>query len=241
MKRKVLAPLSVSKKTKTLPKKKLNRPSYKSPTVLSSFHRPTPSINGPSRLRTTFIYAENGISLNPGLAGVASTYVFNLNSLFDPNTTGAGHQPAGYDQMMAIYEEYIVYGVHYKIQLANSEAALEAVHGVTITDQITAVSDPRVYMENGQTQFQCVAGRGSDNLSQFSGYVDLAKIHGMSQTNYMEEYDYKGRQTTNPNASAYLHIWAAPMNATSDIGDQVAYVQLTYYAELSGGKLNQLS
>lgn len=36
------------------------------------------------------------------------TYVMNSNSLYDPNNTGFGHQPFGYDQLMAIYNHYTV-------------------------------------------------------------------------------------------------------------------------------------
>ena len=31
-----------------------------------------------------------------------------LNSLFDPNLSGLGHQPRGFDQLMAVYEKYTV-------------------------------------------------------------------------------------------------------------------------------------
>ena len=241
MKRRVYGPAPPQKKKKQNKKMSLSKTSYKRPVVLSSFNRQTPAVNGPSRLKTTFIYVENGISLNPGLGGTASAVVFSLNSLFDPYVTGTGHQPTGYDQLMSIYEEYIVYGVAYKVQIANSEGTLEAIHGVTITDQNTTASDARQYMENGQTQFECVSNRSSNNISKFSGYVDMAKLHGMSMQQYIEEYDYKGRQTSNPVANGYLHIWAAPMNATSDIGDQPVYCELTFYVELSGGKLNNLS
>lgn len=195
------------------------KPSFKRPVVPASFIRPTQATVGPTRFETTLIYAENGITLNPGLAGIAASYVFSFNSLFDPNLTGAGHQPAGFDQLMAIYEQYLVYGVAYKIQGANSEANLEAIHGVTITDQISANSDPRVNMENGQTQFQCVGRTAGNKIPTFSGYVDLAKLHGIDKDSYMRDYDYMGTATTGPPGDGgYLHLWAAPINATSDIG-----------------------
>jgi len=75
---------------------------------------------GGSRLKTTLLYVENGVGLNPAI-GAAAGYVFNLNSLHDPNTSGVGHQPTGFDQLIAIYEQFVVYGVKYRIQVANSE------------------------------------------------------------------------------------------------------------------------
>jgi len=195
---------------------------------------------GGSRLKTTLLYVENGVGLNPAI-GAAAGYVFNLNSLHDPNTSGVGHQPTGFDQLIAIYEQFVVYGVKYRIQVANSETSLEAIHGITITDQPGTVTDPRQYMENGQTQWKCVAARGGGNISEFSGYVDLAKVHGIKPEEYLEEDVYAGNSATSPTENAYLHVWVAPMNATSDIGDQVVYAELQYYCMFKGGKLNALS
>lgn len=228
-----------AKKSKSMGKKKVA--TYKTPVVASSWNIPTPNTVAPTKLKTTFVYVENGLGLNPGVGGTASAYVFDLNSLFDPNVSGAGHQPAGYDQMMAIYEEYLVYGVKYRIMAANSEASLEAIHGVTISDEINTKSDPRIYMENGNCQWKCASGRGGPSLTEFTGYVDLAKFHGVEPQNYMDDSDYKALSGSSPSERAYLHIWCAPMNASSDIGDQTWYVELTYYAVLSGGKLNNLS
>lgn len=41
-------------------------------------------------------------------AGVYSTYQYSLNSLYDPNYTGTGHQPMYFDQIMALYDHYCV-------------------------------------------------------------------------------------------------------------------------------------
>ncbi len=41
-----------------------------------------------------------------------SEYVFRLNSLYDPDLTGTGHQPYGFDQFAALYSRYKVDRVH---------------------------------------------------------------------------------------------------------------------------------
>lgn len=41
-------------------------------------------------------------------AGVISKYLFRANSCFDPNQTGVGHQPSGYDQWSLFYNNYVV-------------------------------------------------------------------------------------------------------------------------------------
>lgn len=42
--------------------------------------------------------------------GVVGTYKFQCNGMYDPNTTGTGHQPMYYDQMAAIYNHWTVIG-----------------------------------------------------------------------------------------------------------------------------------
>jgi len=49
------------------------------------------------------------------LAG--SQYQYNLNSIFDPNRTGAGHQPYGFTQLAALYNRYRVLKVRWKIMM----------------------------------------------------------------------------------------------------------------------------
>jgi hypothetical protein len=48
-------------------------------------------------------------------AGTATNQVMNLNSLFDPDRTGTGHQPYGYDQVAALYNRYRVFVTKWKI------------------------------------------------------------------------------------------------------------------------------
>jgi hypothetical protein len=46
----------------------------------------------------------------------ASTYVFRLNSLFDPDLTGTGHQPYQYDQVSGLYGSYRVTEVEFELR-----------------------------------------------------------------------------------------------------------------------------
>lgn len=63
----------------------------------------------PSNIRTTLRYTEKTIfSLNSTTA--ASIVNFSGNNMRDPLTTGAGHQPRGFDEYMKLYKAYTVHG-----------------------------------------------------------------------------------------------------------------------------------
>jgi len=63
----------------------------------------------PKRMTMTLKYAETGTLATGGTGGL-NTYSYVANGLYDPNNTGAGHQPMYFDQMMGIYNHYVVIG-----------------------------------------------------------------------------------------------------------------------------------
>lgn len=56
--------------------------------------------------KATLRYAEE-IDLDAN-AGSYDSYTFSANGLFDPNITGTGHQPKGFDQLMTLYGRFYV-------------------------------------------------------------------------------------------------------------------------------------
>ena len=224
-----------------MPRGMASRLSYARPVINQSFNK----ISVPGGVLSTkqdakLIYAEPGIVLN-STSGICGVRVFQLNSLFDPDLTGVGHQPVGYDQLMALYEEYLVKAVRYKITCQSTSDNNEIIVGVSINDNSTTQQDPRVYMENGMTNWQVISRIGSgNNTKDFSGYIDLSKVHGVSYKEYLAETAYKGSQFANPTEGAFLHVWIVAANQSASVG-AVAHVELTYSSEFSGGKFTALS
>lgn len=48
---------------------------------------------------------------------------YSLNGLYDPDITGGGHQPLGFDQMMALYNKYCVLGAKISIRMRAGSTA----------------------------------------------------------------------------------------------------------------------
>lgn len=66
----------------------------------------------PKRLTFTHKYADT--TAVSSTAGAINKYIWSTNSLFDPNVTSTGHQPAYFDQLVALYDHYIVIGSRIK-------------------------------------------------------------------------------------------------------------------------------
>jgi len=77
---------------------------------------PRGMIGFPERLGITLKYSET-TSFSASPAPAAQTY--RMNSLFDPNLTGVGHQPSYFDNLAAIYGRYIVLGYSVKAEINN--------------------------------------------------------------------------------------------------------------------------
>lgn len=60
----------------------------------------------PKQLFNRLKYAET-VNVAIGVSGLGS-YIFSCNGMYDPNTTGGGHQPMYFDQWSAMYNHYTV-------------------------------------------------------------------------------------------------------------------------------------
>ena len=70
-------------------------------------------LNGfPKSTKVCLKYVQT-IALNPS-AGAVVGHRFRVNSLYDPDLSGTGHQPRGHDQLSVIYSKYLVTAVSIK-------------------------------------------------------------------------------------------------------------------------------
>jgi len=74
----------------------------------------------PKMLKQTLRYFDMpAVSIAIG-TGISTPYLFSCNGLYDPNVSGVGHQPMGFDNMMALYDHYTVVSSRLKVTLCNA-------------------------------------------------------------------------------------------------------------------------
>jgi len=175
-------------------------------------------------------YADNAEILDPGIASPAWR-VFNLLSLFDPDTTGVGHQPSGFDQLMgAMYDHYTVTHAQVRVQFATNDPVYPQNALLAIQDKPGTSTDASTVIENGRTVSQVLGPRnGSSQIVTLTMDVDMNTFFGRSVLNGDK---YMGTSSSSPTEGVYLHVGLAGPQSINTAGCYV-WTEITYHARLS--------
>lgn len=142
------------------------------------------------------------------VAGASNAYVFSANGLYDPNITGAGHQPMGFDQLMLLYEHYTVLGGKITVSFANQTVAEGGYIGLAIFPDATVETTPTKMVENGLIRRSYIAPNAGNPKSQVTMTMPftIAKINGVTRSIIGDDL-YRGDIASNPTEQTYLHCF----------------------------------
>jgi len=170
---------------------------------------------------------------------VPTYYLFSANSLYDPNYTGAGHQPFGFDQWMGtsattgIYNKYIVFGMSYRVTFINTSATYAAQVGIVKKPDATVSVLFSTVAEKAYSQSRLLStSAASFNRTVIKGYISCPKTYGCTSEQWRVDNDFCGTWGSNPNVRVpILHIYACNPDAIATA--VTCQVDLVFYATLS--------
>ena len=203
-------------------------------TVKSSSSKAMAERSFGNKLFTTMDYFQT-VGLNPATLGAASTNIFRLSSIHDPDATGVGHQPMFHDQMSPIFERYQVYKVEYHIEFSTTGTGDINNVGYYITDQNATSIDPELFIENGNVEWGHCVSRDGGGTKRFFGSTELNTIHGITKKQYMANDDYGASFGSNPVEQAFLNVFAEGLGTDTD--SVLCSIHLKYHVRLMGTKL----
>ncbi len=147
-------------------------------------------------------------NLAEAAAGAGASYSFAINSAFDPNFTGIGLQPLGFDQYSALYGRYRVLGVRYRL-LVGTRTSTPIRTGVYPSAQSTLPADVAAWCVQNQWARTKMLGSntGSDNIADISGKLDVSAVLGVTKQEFVTEHDFSALTSSSPARVAYLHFW----------------------------------
>jgi len=164
--------------------------------------------------RGKLLYSDSRV-ISP-VAAASTAYVYSANGLYDPDITGAGHQPMSFDQLIGMYEHYTVTSGKITVDFVNETAGESGFVGIGLFPDSTVETIPSKLLENGMLRYSYLAKASGDSKShcQLTIPFDIARINGRPG-NIVGDDLYRGDSASNPTEQTYLHIFAYNISTTS--------------------------
>jgi len=166
----------------------------------SSPGRPTSLL--PNNFHAVLRYYDN-YQMTPG--SQVQVQQFRLNSLNDPDFTGTGHQPMGYDQFSSMYTEWCVTACRVTIEanLTNLAANIADVGVNRVVAAFFATGNDTTVpttvlqaVENHNAVFHKMTGY--QNRWSHTVQVDNPRFFGFGRRQYLIDSDFTGQVGSNP-------------------------------------------
>lgn len=170
-------------------------------------------------------YVET-VALDPG-AALISFNAFVANDMFDPNTTGIGHQPRGFDQNMTSYNHFTVLGAKCTATYLPTAASDKAgIMGILLTatgtgaSSFTGVDDLLESQVIGKSHVVC----GGINRVQRTVTKKFSAKKFFCIKNFISKDLYRGSAAGSPSEKAYFEV----MYSSTDANDpSLAKIRVT--------------
>lgn len=158
-------------------------------------------------MKTKMLYSSDTAITLASAAANPGVHVFSCNGLFDPDVTGTGHQPRGFDQLMLFYDHYVVQKARVSVRFFNNGTTVPAMCFITVRDNSTKSTSILDYLESSITKTVSLGVETSGTASaQLQYTVDVGRFLGRRDT--MSDPQLKGTAVTNPAEGCSFHIGA---------------------------------
>lgn len=193
----------------------------------------------PTQKVVSLRYAEC-VGLNAG-AGVIASYAFRANSIFDPNSTGTGHQPYAHDQWAILYNHYVVLGskitVHASVSNTTGQYQANGIVGIHLDDDGTLPgTTTQEMMELPRTKYSRVNLSSVSNKGvRVSKNYSARRFHGIKDVK--DNINRIGAAVgANPTEQAYFVIWYGSTDSAEDSTSLALAVQIDYIIQYTEPK-----
>lgn len=156
------------------------------------------------------------------------------NSCFDPDNTGIGHQPMGFDQFTNLYQAYRVYGLKYVIEFfpdTSTDYTLLFLRTMPDTN-IGSTSDVIRLSELPCLSRRVLGTVGHKGMITLHGYFPMNKVFGMSAKEYSNSPDTSATYTNSPLRKVYLRLYHRLVNETGTSFTLRYRIRFTYYVKM---------
>jgi len=158
----------------------------------------------PPVLKTKLKYTENVYATS---TGGDYTYIFRLNSIYDFDYSGTGHQPMGHDQLATLYENYRVTGVRWQIKAFNCDAAdVRPMRCSAWVNNVVTNAASQSEAEEQPGAKNAMALWGGRGAGRMGGKTDIAKEFALTREQAEGDDNTLSSFGGNPPNVCYLHL-----------------------------------
>lgn len=169
-------------------------------------------------LRIVMPYAQQGI-LTEAAATLGAYNTFALNSAFDPDFSGGGLQPLGFDQYAQFYGRYRVVKTRIELSFGSRTAGEPINVGMYTAAQSTlpAVATAWRIQPTPGCRYKMIEGpTGGPSIALLKSSVKMAQVMGVTSSEFHNDMDFAALFSASPARVAYLHIWI--QSVTGNVG-----------------------
>lgn len=176
------------------------------------------------------LYYDSRFELT-GAGGILQVHYFRANDVFDPDATGVGHQPIGFDQAMLFWEQFAVFSSKITVSFRSNNADGLRV-GIFLNPDQTNPSIQQL-MENGYVKSDVVCGTNSVGLGfhtfkRINMSCDNVKyFQHRSKETYFANPNFVGNAASTPTELVYFGVFAFN-HITTTTTDVLFDVELSY-------------
>lgn len=193
----------------------------------------------PSTKRVMMRYTDY-VSLTAQVITPLPTYVFRMNSCFDPDFSFIGHQPLGYDQWKTFYNSYCVIGAKITWQPETTNSVnTPVIAGIFLSNNSTVTATSGLTLvEQGNCQYRTFQGvtnaNGGVNKTLVSQRYSARKWHNVKDIRDVSSQT--ADVGSNPADAVYGIIFLSAYDGTSQTANCAGIVNIDYIVEFSDPK-----
>lgn len=160
----------------------------------------------PKSIHIKFPWVWKG-SITEGAAGLGADQVYRANSLFDPDFTGVGDQPMGFDQWTALFGVFRVESCRYSVTFTNANTSPCLVGVLPSTNAALSSQSTSWMSARGVRSTTLGAITGGRNVVNFTGNIKPWTLQDCTRAQYMDDPNSAGTPAGNPGRVVYLHVF----------------------------------
>lgn len=179
----------------------------------------------------TLTYQDYQVISGSGLSHAGRKY--NLASIYDPDVSGAGHQPYGHDQWATLYKTYRVVRATIKATFYQSETNGTPQRCGVFLDKDGAIdSDLSTKLEQMKGRFQKLLLCNNREKVTVSNYYNPRRFFTIKD--YDDDHQITADFGNDPTLPAYCVVWTQSIDrATAPTADINVDIIINYVVELS--------